>query len=197
MYPFRGRRTGETNVGISVGEAGLEHDVRELVERGRGGDSDALEALYILYADRVHRYLRSMVLNAQDAEDLTNQTFTRMLERIDRFEARGVPFSAWLFRIAKNLAIDHFRASARELPDPVEDSGCSAEEEAMRAFGRFGMRALIEPLSEDQRRVLALKYGLDFSNGEVACLLGKSEGAIKSLQHRAFASLERQLGAVA
>lgn len=59
------------------------------------------------------------------------------------------------------------------------------------------MRALIEPLSEDQRRVLALKYGLDYSNGEVACLLGKSEGAIKSLQHRAFASLERQLAAVA
>lgn len=184
-------------MGISVGEAGHENDVRELVERGRTGDSVALEALYILYADRVQRYLRSMVSNAQDAEDLTNQTFTRMLERIDRFEARGVPFSAWLFRIARNLAIDHFRASARELPEPEPDSGRSAEEEAMRTFGRFGMRALIAPLSEDQRRVLALKYGLDYSNGEVACLLGKSEGAIKSLQHRAFASLERQLAAVA
>jgi RNA polymerase sigma-70 factor, ECF subfamily len=184
-------------VGISVGEAGPEHDVRELVERGRGGDPDALEALYVLYADRVHRFLRSMVANAQDAEDLTNQTFTRMLERIDRFEARGLPFSAWLFRIARNLAIDHFRAAARELPGPEEHAGCSAEEEAMRSLGRFGMRALIEPLSDDQRHVLALKYGLDFSNGEVACLLGKSEGAIKSLQHRAFASLERRLAAVA
>jgi len=197
LYPFRGRRTGETKVGISVGEAGPEHDVRDLVERGRGGDADALEALYVLYADRVYRFLRSMVANAEDAEDLTNQTFTRMLERIDRFEPRGVPFSAWLFRIARNLAIDHFRAAARELPDPEEDTGRSAEEEAMRSFGRFGMRALIEPLSDDQRHVLALKYGLDFSNGEVASLLGKSEGAIKSLQHRAFASLERQLAAVA
>ncbi len=184
-------------MGISVSEAGSEHDVRDLVERGRAGDPDALEALYLLYADRVHRFLRSMVANAQDAEDLTNQTFTRMLERIDRFEPRGVPFSAWLFRIARNLAIDHFRAAARELPDPEEDTGRSAEEEAMSSFGRFGMRALIEPLSDDQRYVLALKYGLDFSNGEVACLLGKSEGAIKSLQHRALVSLERQLAAVA
>ena len=184
-------------MGISVGEAGPGHDVRELVERGRAGDSEALEALYVLYVDRVHRFLRSMVANVQDAEDLTNQTFTRMLERIHSFEPRGVPFSAWLFRIARNLAIDHFRAAARELPDPEEESGRSAEEEAMASFGHFGMRTLIEPLSDDQRRVLALKYGLDFSNGEVASLLGKSEGAIKSLQHRAFASLERQLAAVA
>jgi RNA polymerase sigma-70 factor (ECF subfamily) len=184
-------------LGISVGEAAPRQDVRELVERGRGGDTDALEALYVLHADRVHRFLRSMVANAQDAEDLTNQTFTRMLERIDRFEPRGVPFSAWLFRIARNLALDHFRATARELPDPFEGTGRSAEEEAMTSFGRSGMRALIEPLSYDQRHVLALKYGLDYSNGEVASLLGKSEGAIKSLQHRAFASLERRLAAVA
>jgi RNA polymerase sigma-70 factor (ECF subfamily) len=173
-------------------------DVRELVERAKEGDRAALEELYLLHFDRISSYLHLSVGNRHDAEDLTNQTFVKMLESIERFEWRTVPISAWLFRIAHNLAMDHFRAGRRwqpddEVPEPRPDEGRSAEEEALRAMGRRGMLDLIEGLSLDQRQVLTLKFGFDFSNREVATILGKTEGAVKSLQHRALASLQRQL----
>ncbi len=121
-----------------------------------------------------------------------------MLEAIGRFRWRAVPFSAWLFRIAHNVAMDHFRASRRsepheEVPEPEPDPRSSAEEQAMQSIGRASLLELIEELSPDQRQVLTLKFVFDFSNAEVGRILDKREGAIKSLQHRALASLHRQL----
>ena len=84
-----------------------------LVERAQRGDADALEELYLLHFDRIYSYLHLSVGNRHDAEDLTTQTFLRMLEAIGRFRWQSVPFSAWLFRIAHNLAMDHFRAGRR------------------------------------------------------------------------------------
>ena len=90
-----------------------------------GGDREALEELYLLHFDRTYSYLHMSVGNRHDAEDLTNQTFVKMLESIGRFEGAAVPISAWLFRIAHNLAMDHFRASRRwqpeeEVPEPEQ-----------------------------------------------------------------------------
>jgi RNA polymerase sigma-70 factor, ECF subfamily len=172
--------------------------VRRLVTRAQRGDRAALEQLYLLHFDRIYSYLYLSVGNRHDAEDLTNQTFIKMLERIDRFVWRQVPFSAWLFRIAHNLAMDHFRAGRRWQPEgePPEDQGApepSAEEAAFRTIGRESMLGMIGNLSEDQQQVLTLKFLFDFSNAEVAAILGKTEGAVKSLQHRALATLERQL----
>jgi RNA polymerase sigma-70 factor (ECF subfamily) len=172
--------------------------LRSVVRRAQAGDRAALEELYLAHFDRIYSYLQLSVGNRHDAEDLTNQTFIRMLERIDRFVWRQVPFSAWLFRIAHNLAMDHFRAGRRWQPEgePPESSEWvepSAEEAALVAIGQESMFALIERLSHDQQQVLTLKFAFDFSNAEVAAILGKTEGAIKSLQHRALASLERQL----
>jgi RNA polymerase sigma-70 factor (ECF subfamily) len=122
-----------------------------------------------------------------------------MIEAIGRFRWQSVPFSAWLFRIAHNVAMDHFRAARRsspqeDVPEPEESRQPSAEDEAIHALGQASMLELIEGLSPDQRQVLTLKFVFDFSNAEVARILGKTEGAIKSLQHRALASLHRQLG---
>ena len=172
-------------------------NVRRLVERAQRGDRAAFEELYRLHFDRIYSYLQVSVANRHDAEDLTEQTFVKMLESIDRFVWRSAPFSAWLFRIAHNLAMDHFRAGRRWQPEeePPEDPASfepSAEDAALHALGREAMAAMIERLSTDQRRVLTLKFVFDFSNGEVATILGKTEGAIKSLQHRALASLEHQ-----
>src|SRR2546429_389063 len=133
-----------------------------------------------------------------DAEDLTTQTFLKMLEAIGRFRWRSAPFSAWLFRIAHNLAIDHFRASRRsqpeeEVPEPPGSEEASAEEQAMHSIGRQSMLELIEKLSPEQQQVLTLKFVFNFPNAEVATILGKTEGAIKSLQHRALVSLQKQL----
>jgi len=177
-----------------------EPDVRRLVQRAQLGDRSALEELYLLHFDRIYGYLQLSVANRHDAEDLTNQTFIRMLESIDRFRWQSVPFSAWLFRIAHNLAMDHFRAGRRWQPesDPREDTIApepSAEDAAFHALGRERMLRMIDGLSGDQRQVLTLKYAFDFSNAEVAAILGKTEGAVKALQHRAFATLHRSLTA--
>jgi len=172
--------------------------VRRLVERGQEGDRDALEELYLLYFDRIYSYLHMSVGNRHDAEDLTTQTFLRMLESIKKFRFQTAPFSAWLFRIAHNLAMDHFRASRRwqpeeDVPEPVGDAEPSAELEAMQSIGRKTMLELIEGLSHEQQQVLTLKFVFNFGNNEVASILDKTPGAIKSLQHRALASLQKQL----
>src|SRR4026208_2634257 len=91
-------------------------DLRRLVEFAQKGDRESLEALYLLHFDRIYSYLHMSVGNRHDAEDLTTQTFLKMLESIKRFRWQSAPFSAWLFRIAHNLAMDHFRASRRWLP---------------------------------------------------------------------------------
>jgi RNA polymerase sigma-70 factor, ECF subfamily len=172
--------------------------VRGLVERAQRGDRSALEELYLLHFDRIYSYLHMSVGSRHDAEDLTTQTFVKMLEAIGRFQWRAVPFSAWLFRIAHNLAMDHFRASRRwqpeeEIPEAVQGEETSAEEQAFVSLGQTSLLQLIDRLSPEQRQVLTLKFVFRFSNAEAAAILGKTEGAVKSLQHRALASLQKHV----
>ena len=172
--------------------------VRGLVERAQTGDRLAVEELYLLHFDRIYSYLHMSVGSRHDAEDLTTQTFVKMLESIGRFQWRSVPFSAWLFRIAHNLAMDHFRANRRwqpeeEVPESVHGEESSAEEQALASLGQTSMLTLIERLSPEQRQVLTLKFVFRFSNAETAAILGKTEGAVKSLQHRALASLQKHV----
>ncbi|HET8527790.1 MAG TPA: sigma-70 family RNA polymerase sigma factor [Gaiellaceae bacterium] len=175
----------------------MEH-VRKLVDRAQQGDRAALEELYLIHFDRIYSYLHMSVGNRHDAEDLTTQTFLKMLESIGRFRWQSAPFSAWLFRIAHNLAMDHFRARRRwqpeeEVPEVPGSEEPSAELAAMQSIGRQSMLELIENLSPEQQQVLTLKFVFNFPNADVAKILGKTEGAIKSLQHRALASLQKQI----
>jgi len=162
------------------------------------GERDALEELYLLHFDRIFGYLNVTVGNRHDAEDLATQTFVRMLESIGRFRFGSAPFSAWLFRIAHNLAMDHFRARRRwqpeeEVPEPEPDERTSAEAQAFASMGRRSLLDLIDGLSPDQQQVLTLKFVFDFSNADVAAILGRREGAVKALQHRALTALQKQL----
>jgi RNA polymerase sigma-70 factor (ECF subfamily) len=173
-------------------------ELRRLVEQAQRGDRHAVEELYLLHFDRIYSYLHMSVGNRHDAEDLTTQVFVKMLESIGNFRWRSAPFSAWLFRIAHNLAMDHFRANKRwqleeEVPEPDPGEGSAAEEEALESIGRQSMLQLIEKLSPEQQQVLTLKFVFNFSNADAATILDKTDGAIKSLQHRALASLQRQL----
>ena len=183
----------------SGGRVGSENErVRELVERAQQGDRVALEELYLIHFDRIYSYLHLSVGSRHDAEDLTTQTFLKMLESIGRFRWQSVPFSAWLFRIAHNLAMDHFRAKRRwqpeeEVSEAVQGEETSAEEQALAALAQASLLDLIQRLSPEQRQVLTLKFVFRFSNGEVATVLGKTEGAIKSLQHRALATLQKHV----
>jgi RNA polymerase sigma-70 factor, ECF subfamily len=172
--------------------------VRALVDRAQQGDREALEELYLIHFDRIYGYLHVSVGNRHDAEDLTTQTFLKMLESIGKFRWQSAPFSAWLFRIAHNLAMDHFRSTKRwqpeeEVPEPPPDESTSAEAGALESIGQKSMLELIEDLSPEQQQVLTLKFVFNFANAEAATILGKTEGAIKSLQHRALVSLQKQL----
>jgi RNA polymerase sigma-70 factor (ECF subfamily) len=172
--------------------------VRKLVDRAQKGDRGALEELYLIHFDRIYSYLHMTVGNRHDAEDLTTQTFLKMLESIGKFRWQSAPFSAWLVRIAHNLSMDHFRARRRwqpeeEVPEPRDSEEPSAEIEAMHSIGRQSMLELIDTLSPEQQQVLTLKFVFNFANADVAKILDKSEGAIKSLQHRALASLQKQV----
>jgi RNA polymerase sigma-70 factor (ECF subfamily) len=171
--------------------------VRRLVERAQKGDRQALEELYLLHFDRIYSYLHMSVGNRHDAEDITTQVFLKMLESIGKFRWQSAPFSAWLFRIAHNLAMDHFRSRRRwqpeeDVPEQPGEEEPSAEAMAMQSIGRQSMLELIEDLSPEQQQVLTLKFVFNFPNGDVATILGKTEGAIKSLQHRALVSLQKQ-----
>ena len=174
--------------------------IRALVERAQKGDRAALEELYLIHFDRIYSYLHVSVGNRHDADDLTTQTFMKMLEAIGRFRFQSAPFSAWLFRIAHNLAMDHFRAARRwqpeeEVPEQPGEAEPSAEAQALQSIGRQSMLELIEDLSPEQQQVLTLKFVFNFPNGDVATILGKTEGAVKSLQHRALVSLQKQISA--
>ena len=173
-------------------------DLARLVEQAQQGKREALEELYLLHFDRIYSYLHMNVGNRHDAEDLTTQVFVKMLESIGKFRWRSAPFSAWLFRIAHNLAMDHFRASKRwqpeeEVPEPDPGEGSAAEQEALESIGRQSMLELIQKLSHEQQQVLTLKFVFNFSNAEAATILDKTEGAVKSLQHRALVSLQKQI----
>src|ERR671931_1517660 len=134
-----------TESAVQRKESEREH-VRGLVDRAQQGDREALEELYLIHFDRIYSYLHVSVGNRHDAEDLTTQTFLRMLESIGKFRWQAAPFSAWLFRIAHNLAMDHFRANKRvqpeeEVPEPPPDESTSAEAGSLESNGP---RALLE-----------------------------------------------------
>ena len=186
--------TDETTAATPKGPPQAE--VRKLVERAQRGERAALEELYLIHFDRIYSYLHMTVGNRHDAEDLTTQTFMRMLESIGKFRFQSAPFSAWLFRIAHNLSMDHFRANRRwqpeeEVPEPIGSEERSAEDEAFQSIGRQSMLELIDSLSQEKQQVLTLKFVFNFSNGEAATILDKTEGAVKSLQHRALVSLQK------
>jgi RNA polymerase sigma-70 factor, ECF subfamily len=175
-------------------------EVWDLVDRAKEGERAAFEELYRLHVDQISRYLQVRVGDTHDAEDLTTQTFVKMLESIGRYNRRAVPFGAWLFRIAHNLAVDHFRATRRgrpvdEVPEPLGRHESSAEDKALDSLAQKRMLKLMDRLSGDQQKVLTLKFVLDYSNGEAATILGKSEGSVKSLQHRALDTLSVAMGA--
>jgi RNA polymerase sigma-70 factor (ECF subfamily) len=173
-----------------------DREIRLLVLRAKLGDREAVDALYRRYYDPILAFLTACVGNRHDAEDLTTQTFVRMIESLPRFKVGAAPFSAWLYRIARNLAVDHFRSSGRAQPLAAVPAARgseqpSAEDLAMRWFGLASILRVLRVLPEEQQQVVLLKFVCGLGNAEVARTVGKSEGAVKALQHRALDSLQR------
>ncbi len=137
--------------------------------------------------------------DARAAEDITSDVFVRALEGLKSFEYRGVPFSAWLYRIARDRVIDYYRRSSRQkaavaLDESLHATVESPEQAVLHGFELQELQGALEQLTEEQRLVVVLRFLGGKSLEEVARQLGKTEGAVKSLQHRALAALGRALG---
>lgn len=173
--------------------AGAEED---LVSRAQEFDPEAFGEIYERYYNGVYRYIYYRVGEQHLAEDLTMEVFLRTMEAIDTFSFRGVPFSAWLYRIASNLVIDHYRRqsqAAMSLEERLVSDGDHSRQQFEAEFTHQALRRALSELTEDQQQVIILKFVDGLSNQEVAQVLGKTEGAVKSLQHRALAALGRVL----
>jgi RNA polymerase sigma-70 factor, ECF subfamily len=184
---------------IGQSEIGDERE-QGLVQRAVG-DGDAFAALYDLYVTRVYRYAYRRLGNHADAEDLTAQTFHRALEALPRYEARGLPFGAWLFRIAHNLLIDRRRAGPSPLSLDVllQDSDLNGHEPAPELAAELRDQtdtawAAVAGLPALQQRAVALRFGQGLSHAEVGVRIGRSETATKQIIYRAIKTLRQRLG---
>ena len=167
-----------------------EDDERTLVAAAQA-DPARFEELYDRHVQRVYGFVSRRVGNRATAEDITSAVFEQALASLTRFEWRGVPFAAWLIRIAANALADHWRRAAREAGDPAPEVPDVAE---MAAIERRAMLfQLVERLPDLQRRVIELRFGEEKSIRDIAAALGRSEGAVKQLQLRALENLRKEM----
>jgi RNA polymerase sigma-70 factor (ECF subfamily) len=171
----------------------------ELVKRAKAGDQTAVTQIYERYAAAIYRYIYFRVREAELAEDLQAEVFLRMLEGIHRYEERGWPISAWLYRIAHDRTVDTIRRrrSRKHVPLELWGGSCDGPENMVSAQLDYEELArTLEVLTDDQRQVILLRFMADMSVQEVAKALGRTEGAVKALQHRGLQSLARRLATI-
>jgi RNA polymerase sigma-70 factor (ECF subfamily) len=159
--------------------------------RARSGDAGALHDLYVAFAPAIHAMVWSMLGDEHEAEDVTQNLFARLVPALRRYEPTEVPFSAWIMRVARNEALDQLRRR-RRLPVPeAENVEVRADEDSVERS--ITLRAALDELPQDQRRVVVLRHVLGLTPGEIAELLGKSETAVHGLNHRGRRSLRAGL----
>jgi RNA polymerase sigma-70 factor, ECF subfamily len=165
--------------------------VYEAVAGAKQGDMSALHFLYVRFADDVCAYVRSIVRDAHAAEDITQNVFAKLIKAIHKYERRDVPFAAWIIRVARNMALDHIRAS-RQIP--LAEVRTSDEGGEQVGFERaMSLREALDLLPADQREVLVLRHVAGLSPGEIADRLGKTEASIHGLHHRGRGALRTAL----
>jgi RNA polymerase sigma-70 factor (ECF subfamily) len=188
-------------------------DERTLVERAQSGDAQAFGRIYQRYVDRVYSFVSFRVRDQQLAEDLTQEVFVQALRALDSYDWRG-SLAPWLLRIARNTVVDHWRRSSRRPERPLSaieldnqsgeesidalalEADTSNEEAFVRADGALDRQRILaaaEHLTDLQQQVLALRFASGLSIRETADTMGRTEGAIKNLQHHAVRALRRKL----
>lgn len=172
-------------------------DEARLVKQAQAGEEGAFVALYQQNQPSVYTYIYYRVGDQMTAEDLTAEVFVRLVAKIHRFKPGKRPILAWLYTIAGNLVTDHYRRNGRAtllpLNDQVRSNGHSPSHTIQKAQEHRRLAAAMAELTEDQRQVVLLKFVERRSNAETGAILGKTEGAVKALQHRALAALRRVL----
>jgi RNA polymerase sigma-70 factor (ECF subfamily) len=168
-----------------------------LIARARDKDVAAIGTLYEHYWRMVFHFLYYQVGDQHTAEDLTTDVFLRMIQALPRYRQRGVPFQAWLFQIARNLAVDHFRKmdirNHVELDENLTTGDQDLDIAAEHSLTRERLRQALMRLTEDQRHVIVLRFVVEMPIAQVAHTLDKSESAVKALQRRGLEALRRIL----
>jgi RNA polymerase sigma-70 factor (ECF subfamily) len=169
-----------------------------LVQRARQGDQEAFAQLYEAHFDKIFRYVVLKIRNQAEAEDMTQQVFVKAYESIGSYQSQGVPFTAWLFRIAHNQMVDYVRKQSRKSTVPLDESLPIADETDLEhdVETKIEMEKVVlatKQLTKAQREVISLRFAGGLSITEAAKTMRKSEGAIKALQHSAILSLRKTL----
>jgi RNA polymerase sigma-70 factor (ECF subfamily) len=172
--------------------------VDRFVERAQQGDPEAFGALFDRYHAPVYRYIAARVGRPSDAEDLAQLVFVKALEALPRYEARGVPFGGWLFRLARNVVIDHVRTrrnhSTLEVVSERATDGDGPDELAAIRQEMESVAMALRRLTPEQREAVELRFFAGLSAREAAEVMGRQEGTVRGLQFRAIAALRRDLG---
>ncbi len=177
----------------------LEFNEEEILSLASQGDRDAFGQLYERYVERIFNYVYYRTGNTHDAEDLTARVFQRAMNHIQKYTDRGVPFSAWLYRIAHNLVANWHRDRSRKQEIPLDDmpilptKGDHPERNLVRSQEQDALLRMIRKLPAERQNLLILKFVEDMSNAEIGAIMGRSEGAVKSLYHRTLLALRDQL----
>ena len=190
-----GTAQGAGLANTSVDTMTPDFDEKAIVDAAQEGDQVALSALYDHYFPRVYRYVSTRLSTTEDAEDVTTEIFLRIIENLRKFSWRGLPFGAWVFRIARNEVVSHVRrqkvrSATAQLSESIQDPSPDHVDEIATAFTIATIREAAERLPEAQRQVIALRFGAGLSVAETAKALSKTENNVKVLQHKAIAKLQ-------
>jgi RNA polymerase sigma-70 factor (ECF subfamily) len=167
-----------------------QRQTRLAVARARTGDAEAVRFLYIRYSNNVYGYVRSILRNDHDAEDVTQHVFGKLMTALARYDERGIPFFAWLLRLARNAAIDHLRANRTVPCEMAIDTATPADTDRMPLYA---IRDALRTLPDDQREVVVLRHLAGLTPGEIAERIGRSEASVHGLHHRGRRSLQEEL----
>ena len=184
-------------VGMLMPEIDIKED--EILLHASRGDLEAFGLLYEHHVERIFNYIYYRTGNINDAEDLTARVFQRALHHINRYTDRGVPFSAWLYRIAHNLVANWHRDRSRRQEIPLNEAPLISksdhpESTLVRTQEQDALLRMIRSLPSDRQQLLILKFVDHLSNAEIGAIMGRSEGAVKSLYHRTLLFLRDQIG---
>jgi RNA polymerase sigma-70 factor (ECF subfamily) len=165
--------------------------VRLAIARAKEGDREALRLLYVRYSDNIYGYVRSIVRDDKEAEDLTQHVFMKLITAICKYDDRGVPFSAWLLRLARNAALDHLR---RRRAIPTEEPyGADTHVDDDALDRARSLHAALDMLPDEQRDVVVMRHVIGLTPPEIAVRMGRSESSIHGLHHRGRKALQQEL----
>jgi len=171
----------------------------EIIQKAIQGDKEAFSRLYERHVTKIYNYIYYRTGNTNDAEDLTARVFYRAMGSIQRYQQKGVPFSAWLYRIAHNMVANWHRDNSRKREVPLDDQinlpfkGEQPEMTLLKNQETHNLLLIIQSLPAERQQLVILKFVEGLSNSEISLVMNRSEGAIKSLYHRTLETLRQKM----